>query len=69
MSKPQCHCMLRDRKDVVGTVIDFCPLHEAAGDLLEALKELVESAVQWTDETHRKVKKARAAIAAAEGVK
>ena len=63
-----CHCMLRDRKDVVGTVIDFCPLHTAAPDLLEALRELLyvteplESGALTTP-----FKNARAAIAKAEG--
>ncbi len=62
-----CRLTIEIKVNASSDGFEFCPLHEAAPDMLEALKAIVETTVQWTDETHRNVKLARAVIAKALG--
>ena len=66
----ECKCKTMLHKDVfVSTIIDFCPLHAASPDLLEALKNLmpITENENLAEEYLEKIEKAQAAIAKAEG--
>jgi len=65
---PECPCRIVNESSSYGTGFrltwEYCPLHAAAPELLEALKRVLDSVI---NERGPAIKAARTAIAKAEG--
>ena len=65
LDEAACGCTAREYADDT-VVICFCPLHEAAGELLAALKFIASDIEESVNDKAAWLRKARAAIAKAE---